>query len=170
MSQNSQEKTCARVSFLIKLKETLAKKRLQHRGFPVNFATFLRTPFSYRTPPVAAYVGKEMKMFHTIFSFYSMIFLVQCRGSLCNVGATGYYQKVNWSKIKIAENCCSDDSSLSFFLCYVVWILLGNITQGFYLCNVVPYYDNISACAMLPGASWSTLHKVFTCSMLFQEY
>ena len=36
--QNSQDNTCARVSFLIKL------KRLWHWCFPVNFAKFLRTP------------------------------------------------------------------------------------------------------------------------------
>ena len=50
--QNSHENTCARASFLIKLQglspETLLKKRLWHRCFPVNFAIFLRTP------PVAA--------------------------------------------------------------------------------------------------------------------
>ena len=42
ISQNSQEKTCARISFLIKF----LKKRLWHRYFPVNFAKFLRTAFS----------------------------------------------------------------------------------------------------------------------------
>ena len=49
---NSQENTCARVSFLIKLQAppaTLLKKRLWHRCFPVNFAKFLRTPFSKNT-------------------------------------------------------------------------------------------------------------------------
>ena len=49
ISQNSQENTCDRVSFLIKLHATLLKnllkKRLSHRCFPVNFAKFLRTPF-----------------------------------------------------------------------------------------------------------------------------
>ena len=35
ISQNSQESTCARVSFLIKW----------HRCFPVNFVKFLKTPF-----------------------------------------------------------------------------------------------------------------------------
>ena len=40
ISQNLQENTCARVSFLIKL-----KKRLWHRCFPVNFVKFLRIPF-----------------------------------------------------------------------------------------------------------------------------
>ena len=44
-SQNSQENTCARVSFL--------EKRLWHMCFPVNFVTFLRTPF-YRLLLVAA--------------------------------------------------------------------------------------------------------------------
>ena len=48
ISQNSQENTFARVSFLIKLQAppaTLLKKRLWHRCFPVNFAKFLRTRF-----------------------------------------------------------------------------------------------------------------------------
>ena len=44
ISQNSLENTCHRASFLIKL-QTLFKKRLWHRCFPVNFAKFLRTPF-----------------------------------------------------------------------------------------------------------------------------
>ena len=57
ISQNSQENTCARASFLIKLQATpatLLKAKLWHRCFPVNFAKFLRTSFFYRTPPVAA--------------------------------------------------------------------------------------------------------------------
>ena len=46
ISDNSQENTRARVSFLIKLQASgLLKKRLWHRCFPVNFAKFLRTPF-----------------------------------------------------------------------------------------------------------------------------
>ena len=55
ISQNSKENTCARVSFLISLffnkiaGLTLLKKRLWHRGFPVNFAKFPRTPFLKNT-------------------------------------------------------------------------------------------------------------------------
>ena len=47
ISQNSQENTCARLSFLIKLQEAciFIKKRLWHRCFPVSFAKLLRTPF-----------------------------------------------------------------------------------------------------------------------------
>ena len=44
ISQNSQENTCARASFLIK--ESLYQKRGSGTGcFPVNYAKFLRTPF-----------------------------------------------------------------------------------------------------------------------------
>ena len=51
ISQNSQEITCVRASFLIEFQAspaTLLKKRLWHRCFPMNFETFLRF---YRTPP-----------------------------------------------------------------------------------------------------------------------
>ena len=61
ISQNSQENSCVRASFLIKLQvsrpATLFKKRPWHRCFPVNFAKFLRTLFYYRTPPVDASKG-----------------------------------------------------------------------------------------------------------------
>ena len=52
ISQNSQENTCARVSFSIKFQAapaTLLKKRVWYRCFPVNFAKFLIN-FFYRTP------------------------------------------------------------------------------------------------------------------------
>ena len=51
ISQNSQENTYVKVSFLIKLQAsglrpaTLLKKRLWRRCFPVNLAKFLRTTF-----------------------------------------------------------------------------------------------------------------------------
>ena len=53
ISQNSQENTCARVFFFNKFAglrpATLLKKRLWCRCFSVNFAEFLRTPFSQNT-------------------------------------------------------------------------------------------------------------------------
>ena len=49
ISQNSQENTCARVSFFNKVAglrpATLLKKRLWNRCFPANFTKFLRKPF-----------------------------------------------------------------------------------------------------------------------------
>ena len=47
ISQNSQENTCARVSFF--------KKRLWHRCFSMNFVKLKNTYF-YRTPPITASV------------------------------------------------------------------------------------------------------------------
>ena len=44
--KHSQENTCTRVSFYA---ATLLKRRLWHRGFPVNFARFLRMSFSKNT-------------------------------------------------------------------------------------------------------------------------
>ena len=41
-------------------------------------------------------------------------------------------------KKTFAEKWCSDDIALAFILCNVVWSLLDNIAQGFYLYNVVP--------------------------------
>ena len=79
--ENSLENTCARVSFLIKLKEapaqmfscefdriskrpaTFLKKRLWHLCFLASFAKFLRTPFFHRIPPVAASVACNSKWF-----------------------------------------------------------------------------------------------------------
>ena len=52
ISQNSQENTCARFSFLIKLQTSACnfiKKRLWHRCFPVKFSEFLRILFLQNT-------------------------------------------------------------------------------------------------------------------------
>ena len=56
ISQNSEENTCAKVSFLIKLQAlafrpaTWLKKRLWDRCFPVNFTKCLRTPLFIEHP------------------------------------------------------------------------------------------------------------------------
>ena len=70
VSQNSQENTCVRDSFLIKLQTwpaTLLKKGLWHKCFPVNFARFLSTPFLQNSPGgcfCKLQVNKR-KFFHT---------------------------------------------------------------------------------------------------------
>ena len=58
ISQNSEENTCARDSFLIKLQAsaTLLKKRLCHGCFRVNIEKISKNTFFYRTPPVTASV------------------------------------------------------------------------------------------------------------------
>ena len=53
ISQNSQENTSVRVSFLINFNKFI-RKETWHWCFPVNFANILRTPFFHRTPLEAA--------------------------------------------------------------------------------------------------------------------
>ena len=53
-SQNSQENTCARVSFLIKL-QSIKKEALVHVFF-CEFCKISKQTFSYRTPLVVASV------------------------------------------------------------------------------------------------------------------
>ena len=74
ISQNSQENTCARVSFLIKLqaqacnfiiKETLAQV------FSCEFCEISQNTFSYRTPPVAASVLILNFSFHGVIILFT---------------------------------------------------------------------------------------------------
>ena len=64
MSRNSQENTWRPA--------TLLKKRLWHRCFPVNFATFLRTPVLYRTPPVGASVHISKSIRENTYAHYTV--------------------------------------------------------------------------------------------------
>ena len=60
--QNSQENTCARVSFLIKLQATacnFSKKETVAQVFSCKFCEISMNTFSYRTPPVAASVKRD---------------------------------------------------------------------------------------------------------------
>ena len=57
ISQNSQEKTCTRVSFLIELQSSACnfiKKVTLAEVFPCEFCEISKNIFFYRTPPVAA--------------------------------------------------------------------------------------------------------------------
>ena len=62
-SQNSQENTCVKVSFLIKLQaETcnFSKKETLAQVFPCEFCEISKKTFSYRTPLVAASVETKI--------------------------------------------------------------------------------------------------------------
>ena len=57
ISQNSQENTCARNSFLIKLQtkaNNFIEKETLKQMFPCEFCEIFKNTFSYRIPPVAA--------------------------------------------------------------------------------------------------------------------
>ena len=62
--QNSQENTCTRVTFLIKLKAL--QKRLWHRCFHLNFAKVLRTPFLQNTSGRLLVFNRniDLRLFH----------------------------------------------------------------------------------------------------------
>ena len=59
ISKNSQENTCAWVSFLIKLQSwglQLYWKETPAQVFPCEFCEIFKTTFFYRTPPMAAFL------------------------------------------------------------------------------------------------------------------
>ena len=56
ISQNSQESTCAKVSFLIKLQGNFIKKETLAQVFSSEFYEISKNTFSYRTYPVVASV------------------------------------------------------------------------------------------------------------------
>ena len=64
LSQNSQENTCTRVSFLIKLQAE------EHRCFPVNFAKFSKTPFLQGTSGSLLIFVKEQQMPPCLWALY----------------------------------------------------------------------------------------------------
>ena len=64
ISQNSQENTCARVSFLIKL-QTLAQV------FSCEFCEISKNTFSYRTPPVTVSDIITYQLHHYLSSWFS---------------------------------------------------------------------------------------------------
>ena len=58
LSQNSQENTCAGVSFQAPLATSL-KQRLQHRRFPVNFYEISKIITFNSPPPLAAFFPSQ---------------------------------------------------------------------------------------------------------------
>ena len=76
ISQNPQENTCARDSFLIKLQASglrpanLLKKRLWHCCFPVYFVKFLRTLFFKEHPWMTASNSRAIPGF---FKYHSSL-------------------------------------------------------------------------------------------------
>ena len=66
ISQNSQENTCARDSFLIKLQAeacNFIKKKTLAQVFSCEFCEISKNTFSYRTPPVAASIINRREAF-----------------------------------------------------------------------------------------------------------
>ena len=77
--QNSQEDTCARISFFIKLQDdacNFIKKETLAQVFSFEFCKISKNTFSYRTPPVAA-SGKAVNKSKYLVSF-TLIYPFEC--------------------------------------------------------------------------------------------
>ena len=109
ITQNSQENTSYRVSFLIKQQvwglQFCFKKRLWHGCFPMNFAKFLRTPFSiehlrWLLLPMSPWFMSRMQDRKQgnkgMLKYFKRIFLVKKRSmTALNILTTSK----NWDKI-----------------------------------------------------------------------
>ena len=78
ISQNSQENTCARASFLIKLQAAcnFVKKEALAQVFSCEFCKISKHAFFYRTPPVAASGFCTIKTFNSsVFIYHISLFI-----------------------------------------------------------------------------------------------
>ena len=80
ISQNAQENTCARVSFLIKLQAgacNFIKKEILAQVFSCEFCEISKNTFFYRTPLAAAFGGKAYSnKLSSISSMNSLLLLI----------------------------------------------------------------------------------------------
>ena len=116
ISKNSQENTCARDSFLIKLQACnfILKRGLWHRFFPVNFAKFLRTHLGcldqtghthfWPCPP---------KNFWLTFNLHK--FVSTCKKSGYFIDLFGRYDWLKNSAIRLAEGVLAHISRTKTF-------------------------------------------------------
>ena len=136
--------------------------------------------------------------FRTVLSFSSML----ARGNLSNVGvafaATGYYQQINRSKIKITEkwpDFVQTTLQWVFYVCNVVPRVLRQHWRGAFpvQCCLESLGQNCTRflpmhccfkiikttlyktfpCAMLPGVCWATLHGfllVQCCTIVLRQH
>ena len=122
--------------------------------------------------------SEENPLFRTILSqsCWPGIILVQCRGSLCNVvttfGATGYYQKINRSKIKIAEKDVAQKTIHLPFSCRIFYgvpgYYTGHLAVKYCPSSIKTTLNSSFSSAMLSRATWTTLYKdfVYLCNVV----
>ena len=79
ISQNSQENTCARASFLIKLLAeacNFIKKEALAQVFSCEFCEIFKNTYFYRTPPVAASVRIKKRFYFA--DQPTVVFMLSC--------------------------------------------------------------------------------------------
>ena len=89
---------------------------------------------------------------------------VQCWRGICSnllLSKNEPVQNKNHLKVMLFRRQCT-----GFFLCNIVWSLLGNVAPGFSPVQFCPKsttttLNRIFSCTILSGATWTTLHKIF---------
>ena len=99
ISQNSQENTCARVSFFA----TLLKKRLWHKCFPVSFAKFSRAHFNTSSGCFCVFfykACKRQKQSRKVF----------CQKKILKISQFSLEKNLSWtlSKKRLQHKCFHD--------------------------------------------------------------
>ena len=118
MSQNSQERTCARVSFFNKV----AGLRLWHRCFPVNFAKFLRTSFLTEhlrwLLPIKDVLKKSLLSFGTQFwDALRNVLTTSCLKAWICQNVPKNFLHTCWKTAAVyGKNCLKDDSRCLYIL------------------------------------------------------
>ena len=107
------------------------------------------------------------------------VFLGQCRGNLCHVGAAVAANRLLSKNQPIQNKICGKvmfrRHCTVFFLVQCCLESLEHHCTRFLPMQFCPKSIKTTlnwafSCAILFGASWATLYKGFTCAMLFQEY
>ena len=139
-----------------------------------TLATCTWKPMVPSSSPAASSLQRWCSVQSCLFiQCWPCIFLEQCWGNLWNVSvafaATSYQQRINWfkyrRKVMLFRWQYSEFSStvLSGVSCTLYRV---------FTCAILPqkYQDNIEQDFFLDIVVWSLLDKVFTCTMLSQEY
>ena len=126
-SENLQESTCAKVSFLI---NSLLKKRLWHRCFSVDFAKFLRTPFLQNTSGGCFWMKQKFKNPFWLTPFHATGFFLYPLKSSENLWFSDVFRgcrkrPMEWNGIKSYLNFTK---LVHFKLVQVVILHFGNKT------------------------------------------
>ena len=139
ISQNSQENTCARVSFLIKWQTppaTLLKRRLWHRCFPVNFAKFsIQEHLFLQRTSGGCFCNYNLQ----IYNAADPLFISETVVRSCSVKKVKAY---NFIKKSIWHRCFPVNFAIflrtPFFTEHLRWLLLHYVTYDLMIQQKAP--------------------------------
>ena len=127
---------------------TLLKNKLQHKCFPVNFAKFLRTPFSkehLRWWLLVLKQGILLTLRSNVFLFGNRFSLQYCSGTLMVSSYVNLF--MSSSETKIGPHELFQRSPLPTKIlgkCMVFWLLTNDIILLISFCSIPHYWLKIS--------------------------